>query len=728
MNENPSKNLERLNGSIERVTFHSEETGFCVLRAKVKGHRDLVTVIGNVAVITPGECFEGWGSWINDKKHGIQFKAQELKVIPPTSLEGIAKYLGSGMVKGIGPHFAKKIIKAFGEAVFDVIELTPERLSEVEGIGEKRQAMVTSAWAEQKAIRNIMVFLQSHGVGTARAVRIYKTYRDDAIAKVRENPYRLSLDIHGIGFKSADALAQKLGIAKDSILRAQAGIRYALQTLCDHGHCAVEYEQLSNAGVSLLEIPKTVINEAIDKEIAAENLILDSVNDIACVFPASLYQSENWAAKHLLRIRANTPPWGEIDIDKALPWVEKKTGLQLSCSQKDAITSVLKSKLSIITGGPGVGKTTIVNSILKILQIKKLSVALCAPTGRAAKRLTEMTGLNAKTIHRLLAFDPKTFSFKHNQNNPLPIDVLIVDESSMIDIVLLHHLLKAIPDHAALIFVGDVDQLPSVGPGAVLLDMIRSNVIHTVKLTEIFRQAANSKIIINAHRINQGQMPLQNEAKTNDFYTIYAETPEEIHDQLISLVSNRLPQYLTCHPVTDIQVLTPMKRGGLGSNALNINLQKMLNGASEPKITRYGTTFAPGDKVIQIINNYDKEVFNGDIGFITQIDLEDSSLKISFDTRTVIYDFNELDEMNLAYAISIHKSQGSEFPIVVIPLSTQHYALLARNLLYTAVTRGKQLVVLVGQKKAVGMAVNNNQENKRLTKLSERLSSYVLSE
>jgi len=524
----PSPSLERIDGPVERVTFHSEETGFCVLRVKVKGQRDLVTVVGSLASISPGESIECSGTWFNDKKHGLQFKAQQIQVIPPATLEGIQKYLGSGMVRGIGPHFAKKLMDAFGESVFDVIEHQPERLMELEGIGEKRRQQVVSAWSEQKAIRNIMVFLQSHGVGTAKAVRIYKTYGDLAITRVQENPYRLAHDIHGIGFKTADALAVRLGIPKDSILRAQAGVHHVLHDLCQHGHCAVDYQKLVEASVALLEIEEPTIKAAIENEVAAEKLVPDNIDDAPCIFPSSLYRAEVSAAEHLKRILKGYPIWGKVDAVKSIPWIEQKTGLQLSDSQRKAIGTVLKYKLSIITGGPGVGKTTIVRSILSLLQTKGLSISLCAPTGRAAKRLTESTGLLAKTIHRLLAFDPATFSFKHNEDNPLPIDVLVVDESSMIDTVLLYHLLKAIPDQAALIFIGDIDQLPSVGSGAVLMDMIRSGMIPTVRLTEIFRQAASSKIIVNAHRINRGEMPLPNESQDSDFYTIYAGSPEEI--------------------------------------------------------------------------------------------------------------------------------------------------------------------------------------------------------
>lgn len=712
---------DALQGSIERVTFHSEETGFCVLRTQVKGQRDLVTVIGNAASISAGEYIECQGHWVNDKNHGLQFKTLSLRVVPPTTLEGIEKYLGSGLVKGIGPHFAKKLVAAFGESVFEVIELTPERLLTLDGIGKKRQEKVTSAWAEQKAIRSIMVFLQSHGVGTARAVRIYKTYGDEAIEKVRANPYRLALDIRGIGFKTADTIAGQLGIAKDSLLRAQAGVRHVLQELCDNGHCAAAIIQLITASNKLLEIPTPIIEEAIQNELREENLIQDVINEEICIYPVSLYQAETKAAEHLKRLNQGEPPWGTINLDKAIPWVEEQTGLNLSASQQEALQTVLMAKLAIITGSPGVGKTTLVNSLLRIIQAKKLSIALCAPTGRAAKRLTETTKLTAKTIHRLLDFDPKTYGFKHNQDNPLPIDVLIIDESSMIDIVLLNHLLKAVPSHAALIFVGDIDQLPSVGSGAVLADLIASGKITTVRLTEIFRQAASSKIIVNAHRVNQGRMPLPNEGEASDFFTLFAETPEDIHNRLIEVVCERLPRYYQYNPIRDIQVLTPMNRGGLGSRGLNAALQQQLNGESHPTIIRFGTTFAPGDKVIQMTNNYEKEVFNGDIGFIEQIDLEEGIVSIAFDQAIKTYETNELDELSLAYAISIHKSQGSEFPVVVMPLSTQHFTLLARNLLYTGITRGKKLVVLIGQKKAIGMAVSNNKEASRLTKLAERL-------
>jgi exodeoxyribonuclease V alpha subunit len=720
------KNLETISGSIERVTFHSEETGFCVLKTKVRGQRDLVTIIGSAACVTAGEFVECRGSWVNNKEHGIQFKAEHLQVIPPTTLDGIEKYLGSGLIKGIGPHFAKTLIKAFGENVFAIIENEAHRLTELAGIGAKRKRMILDAWAEQKVVRNIMIFLQSHGIGTARAVRIYKVYGDNAIDIVRDNPYRLALDIIGIGFKTADALAMQLGIARDSVKRAQAGIRHVLQEFATEGNSAIEQEKLTKASVELLEINEEIIASTIVTEIKTESLIADKIDGIDCLFLPALYQAELSSAKNIVQLKNGRPPWGTIDCEKALEWAAERTKIILSPTQRDAVTLALKEKVVIITGGPGVGKTTIINSILKIVQAKKIKVSLCAPTGRAAKRLTEATGLTAKTIHRLLEYDPRTHAFKHNQNNPLFTDMLIIDEASMIDIILWHNVVKAIPKHASLLIVGDIDQLPSVGPGAVLADMINSQVIPVVKLSEIFRQAANSQIIVNAHRINQGQFPSQNTAPSelSDFYFIQAETPEEIQEKLLYVVTEKIPKRFRFDPKCDIQVLTPMNRGGLGSRALNSVLQAKLNPNSEPKISRFGTTFAPGDKVIQNINNYDKDVFNGDIGIITSIDLEESVAKINFDGRTVVYDLNEFDEIALAYATSIHKSQGSEYPVVVIPISTQHYMLLARNLIYTAVTRGKKLVIIIGQIKALAIAINNASVKARVTNLKFRLQAF----
>lgn len=714
---------ETLSGSVERVTFHSEESGFCVLRVKVRGQHDLVTVTGSAASISAGEYLECLGNWFNDKTYGLQFKAHRLTVVPPGTLEGIEKYLGSGMIKGIGPHFAKKLVRAFGERVFDIIEEAPERMLELPGIGQKRKERVVSAWAEQKVIREIMVFLQSYGVGTSRAVRIFRTYGNSAIAKVSENPYRLALDIHGIGFKTADTIAQKLGIPKDSLIRAQAGVRHVLQELSSEGHCACERDKLVETSSRLLEIPPGLASTAIDSEVKEGNLVAEQINDSQVLYLTALHKAEIGVAAHLLRLAVDQAPWSSVDVDKAIPWVESKANIQLSPSQKKAVNLALKNKVLVITGGPGVGKTTLVNSILRIIRAKQAEIFLCAPTGRAAKRLSESTGLEARTIHRLLEFDPKQFGFKRNSENPLDTDIVVVDEASMIDIVLMNQLLKAIPDSASLLLVGDVDQLPSVGPGAVLSDIISSEVIPVVRLTEIFRQAATSKIIVNAHRINYGKMPVRtdNREELSDFYFVPAETAEEISDKVLQVVCERIPKRFGLDAIKDVQVLTPMNRGGLGSRSLNIELQKRLNTSSGPQVTKFGWSYGVGDKVLQTVNDYSKEVFNGDIGTILSIDFEESELVVEFDGREAKYDVSELDEISLAYAVSIHKSQGSEYPAVVIPLATQHFMMLERNLLYTGVTRGKRLVVVIGQPKALAMAVKNKRSARRLTALAHRL-------
>jgi exodeoxyribonuclease V alpha subunit len=718
---------EQLQGTVERVTFQSEVTGFCVLRVQAKGFRELVTVVGSAPALTPGELIDCQGHWHRDAKYGLQFKANQINAHQPHTLEGIEKYLGSGMVKGIGPHFAKILAKAFGESVFEVIEQAPEKLLTLEGIGDKRQQKITQAWADQKTIRDIMVFLHGHGVGSSRAVRIYKTYGEEAIARVKSNPYRLAHDIRGIGFKTADGLAEKMGIPKDSLMRACAGVTHVLKTLCDQGgHCAVDEAQLMHEAQQLLAMDASIIQQALTQEQSEKRIQAETMGDHIHYYPMPLYQSERRSAERLLVLRQGRPPWGELNVKKAIPWVEQKTGLSLSASQYEALVKLMQHKVSIMTGGPGVGKTTLVNTLLWIIRAKGFKVSLCAPTGRAAKRLTETTRLTAKTIHRLLVFDPATHQFQHREDYPLSLDVLIIDEASMIDIVLFNQLLKAVPLHAAIIFVGDVDQLPSVGPGAVLSDLIDSGVISTVRLTEIFRQAKQSNIVINAHRINQGKMPLvDNTTESNDYFTLYYETPEIIQAKLIAMVTQRVPNYYDCDPVQSIQVLTPMHRGSLGVQALNGLLQQALNPKPEASITRFGQTYAVGDKVIQLVNNYDKDVFNGDIGFIQQIDLELGECRIIFDESVKVYETHELDELSLAYAISIHKSQGSEFPVVVMPLAMQHYMLLARNLLYTGLTRGRQLVILLAQKKAVGMAVHNNQIAKRLTYLSNRIRSVT---
>ena len=724
--KHPSENQSRevLAGLVERVTYHNVENGFCVLRAKARGHRDVVTVVGHAATIAAGEWITASGEWVNDRTHGQQFKARFLRTSPPTSADGIEKYLSSGMIRGIGPAYARKLLHAFGEKVFDIIEATPDRPREVDGIGPVRANRITAAWAEQKAVREIMVFLHSHGVGTARAVRIYKTYGADAIQVMTENPYRLARDIRGIGFKTADTIAMKLGIEKTALVRVRAGISYALTEAMDEGHCGLPTEELIPLAEKLLEVPQELIGTALDLELHEGTVVADRVGETPCVFLAALHRAERIIAERLTRLANGKLPWPWIDPDKAMHWVERRIDLALAESQVAAIRLALMSKVLVMTGGPGVGKTTIVNAILRILAAKGTDILLCAPTGRAAKRMTEATGFEAKTIHRLLEVDPKGGGFKRGDDNPLDCDLLVVDETSMVDVMLMQALVKALPDKAALLIVGDIDQLPSVGPGQVLADVISSGAVPVVRLTEVFRQAAQSLIIVNAHRINQGVIPdLRKPEAESDFYFVEADDPETAVARIIELVKNRIPRRFGLDPIRDVQVLCPMNRGGVGARSLNVELQAALNPTGERKVERFGWTFAPGDKVMQIENDYDKEVYNGDIGFVADVEPEEGELTASFDGRSVTYGFGELDTLVPAYAASIHKSQGSEYPAVVIPIMTQHYAMLQRNLLYTGVTRGKRLVVLVGQKKAVAIAVRNISGRRRWSKLAERLRS-----
>src|SRR6202521_416368 len=646
---------EVLAGLVERGTYQNADNGFCVIRVKARGHRDLVTVVGHAAVISAGEWITAAGDWTNDRTHGQQFKARFLRTSAPTSAEGIEKYLGSGMIRGIGPVYARKLLRAFGEKVFDVIEAEPGRLRDVDGIGPVRANRIVVGWAEQKVVREIMVFLHSHGVGAARAVRIYKTYGADAVQVMSENPYRLARDIRGIGFKTADAIAMKLGIDKTAMIRVRAGISYALTEAMDEGHCGLPAAELVPLAVALLEVPGELVQTAMDLELAERTVIADTVGETACIFLAGLYRAEQVIAERILRLANGTLPWPYIDPEKALQWIEQKTGLSWAESQVAAIRLALLSKVLVITGGPGVGKTTIVNSILRILAAKGVSLLLCAPTGRAAKRMTEATGFEAKTIHRLLEVDPKGGGFKRNSDNRLECDLLVVDETSMVDVLLMQALMRAVPDHAALLIVGDIDQLPSVGPGQMLADVIASGAVPVVRLTEVFRQAAHSRVITSAHQINRGSSPdLARPEGDSDFYFVQADDPETAVHLIIELVKTRIPQRFGLDPVRAIQVLCPMNRGGVGARSLNIELQAALNPAGERKVERFGWTFKPGDKVMQIENDYDKEVYNGDIGYIDDVDPEVGELTASFDGRAVTYGFGELDTLVPAYAATLH--------------------------------------------------------------------------
>lgn len=705
------------------MTFHNADNGFCVLRVKVRGRRDLVTVVGHAALVSAGEAVQATGAWVNDREHGLQFRADFLKASAPTTLEGIEKYLASGMIRGVGPVYAKKLVAAFGEGVFDVIEGAPERLRDVSGVGPVRATRIVAGWAEQKAVREIMLFLHAHGVSTARAVRIYKTYGPDAVQVISEDPYRLARDIRGIGFRTADQIASRLGFDKTAPVRLHAGIGYALSTAMDDGHCGLPADELLALATELLEAPRVLVEAALDGELMTGDVVADSVDGRACVFLTGLYKAESAVAERLKRLSAGPRPWPAIDADKAIPWAEARTGLTLADSQRAALAQALQTKVLVITGGPGVGKTTLVNSILQVLAAKRLRILLAAPTGRAAKRMTETTGLEAKTLHRLLEIDPAHGGFKRDADNPLECDLLVVDETSMVDVMMMNALLKALPPTAALLLVGDVDQLPSVGPGQVLADIIASGAVPVVRLTEVFRQAAASRIITNAHRINRGEMPDLSAQPGSDFHFIEGNAPEEVVPKLLRLVARHLPQRFGFDPRRDIQVLCPLNRGGLGARTLNIELQAVLNPPGPTRVERFGWTFGPGDKVMQTANDYEKEVYNGDLGIIASINEDDRELTVDFDGRKVVYDFGELDSLALAYATTVHKSQGSEYPVVVLVLSTKHYAMLERRNLYTGLTRGKRMVVVVGSRKAISIAVKGKQAGRRWSKLREWLAA-----
>lgn len=719
----PSVSYESLEGNVETITFHSPETGFCVLKVRAKQHKNLVTLVGSLPVVTAGGHIEALGEWLHDRRFGLQFKAKELVISPPNTTESIEKYLSSGLIKGVGLSTAQKLTKKFGKKIFDVIENNPELLKTVPGIRPTIIEKIIESWEDQKIIHKIIIFLHDHDIGTNRAIRIYKQYGAQAIDIIQDNPYRLSRDIRGIGFLTADKVAEKLGIPRDSLIRARAGLSYALQKAEEEGHCGLPIGELLHITSDLLDITdESLLRHALGCELEANHVIKESIDDIPCIFLRYLFEAEKGVAFHIKRLLKAPLPFSAFDLDKHISWVEGLNDITLSLSQRQALKNSLTHKISIITGGPGVGKTTLLQSIVEILRTKELKFALCAPTGRAAKRMTEATGIEAKTIHRLLNINPESGSFSSNEYDPIKGEVVIVDEVSMVDVGIMHALLKAIPPTALLIFVGDKDQLPSVGPGQVLADFIASGAIPFVHLTETFRQAATSNIIRIAQDVNKGQMPpLKGFGQTSDFYFLEIPEAETALQTIIDLVKTRLPQKYGVDIYQGLQVLSPMTRGILGTKNLNIELQKAINPPSKNSLLKYGSSYSVGDKVIQIENNYEKDIYNGDLGTIVRINSEDNSFLIQFDDREISYDINEMDEINLAYAMTIHKSQGSEYPIVLIPLIMQHYPMLKKNLVYTGITRGKRIVVMVGHPKALEVAINSQNTSRRWSLLKKRL-------
>ncbi|RLB14630.1 MAG: ATP-dependent RecD-like DNA helicase [Deltaproteobacteria bacterium] len=732
-NQRGQKSLQgslHLEGQVERITFSSPETGYTVARLKVEGYPLSVTIVGNLPNITTGQTIRLTGLWENHPKFGRQFRVQSYQRVMPKGIEAIKKYLGSGLIEGIGPVLAERIVDMFGEETLSVIDERIDELAKVEGIGQKRLELIKDAWKEQKEVSSLMLFLKSHDLGLSLATKIIKRYGKGALSIITENPYRLARDIPGIGFKTADRVATSLGFEHNCIQRLEAGVLFSLSMRAEQGHVFYPYRALLLSCAKLLGTSQQEISRAIASLVAKDEIVIEDLNedldafepDKKAVFLRRYHMAETGIARHMARILQAPASGPLIDAPKAVQWLRQSMGLTFAPKQLEAIQKALESKALIITGGPGTGKTTAVKGIIQIFQAKKTRVLLAAPTGRASKRMQEATAMEAKTIHRLLEFSWEKGGFQRNENRPLEADVIIVDEVSMVDVSLMAHLLKAIPSHARLILVGDVDQLPSVGPGNVLRDMIHSGKIPVVTLTEIFRQAKQSLITVNAHRINQGLMPQSERSSEGlqDFYFIAQEDPEQALEVVLELACKRVPKRFSLDPLRDVQVLTPMHRGNLGTGVLNQRLQELLN----PKAhgVRIGShVYGPGDKVMQIRNDYEKEVFNGDIGFILSIDQTTGEMTVNYEERQVTYRFSELDDITLAYAISVHKSQGSEYPAVILPLLTQHYLLLQRNLLYTAVTRARKLLVMVGSKKALAMAISNQEPRRRFTLLAQRL-------
>ena len=718
----PEPEPQALSGLVERVAFQNPDTGFCVLRVKLAEQRDPVTVVGECARVGPGEVVHAHGEWQTSPSYGLQFRARTLVAVPPTTLEGIEAYLGSGMIKGIGRALAKKLVAAFGDQVFDVIERRPQRLREVPGIGRGLAERIATAWRGQRAVRDIMLFLHSHGLSPLRAARIFEAYGERAIQAVSKNPYRLARDIRGIGFHSADQLAERLGIAPDSPFRLSAGLSHMLEDALEHGHCALPRGELIKRTAALLEVGAAEVETALTLEIAAGALIEDAIEGTGCVFLPAIHEAEREIAERLRALASGRPRWSIGDPEAGVARVERELALRLAPGQRAALAAAVSSKVLVITGGPGTGKTTLVEAILHGLPEDGVEVQLAAPTGRAARRLGESTGREARTLHRLLEAEPGR-GFRRDAERPLTCDFLIVDEMSMVDLPLMQAMLAALPREAALLLVGDVDQLPPIGPGQVLADLIASDRLPVARLTEIFRQAAASRIVQNAHRVNRGLMPVLDrpDERLSDFYAIKARGPEDGARLVLELVTERIPERFGFDPVADIQVLCPTNRGELGARHLNQMLQATLNPNLADRLEHHGVRFAVGDKVMQLENDYDREVYNGDLGRVMRIDREQNLLTVEIDGRPLSYAVAELDALTPAYATTVHKAQGSEYPVVVLPLARHHGRMLRRNLVYTAITRARRLVVLVVEGNSLELAIAGRPEPRRWSKLRELL-------
>ena len=725
--DNNPQSAANLDGTLERIVFHNEENGYSVLRFKTAAG-DNYTVVGNIADPQVGSSLKLTGEWVDNAKFGRQFKMLTYETSLPAGLVGIRHYLASGLIKGVGPKTAERIVEAFGDDTFAILDNEPERLSAVKGIGKRTAKGIQEAWSEHRGIRDLIMFLQPHGVSTAYAVRIYKFYGKHALSVVQENPYRLAMDISGIGFVTADTIAQKIGFEVDSPLRAEAGTLYMLTKTSDEGHVYFPFDALVTKTSDNLNIRADLVENAIEILEREDRVVIEELsNGQVAVYRTRFHAYESGISTYIKKILGSPKTVLIKNPNEIVEEVVENLGINLAEEQLEAVHTAVRSKMMVLTGGPGTGKTTITKAIVQSYKKLKAKILLCAPTGRAAKRMFETIGVEAKTIHRLLEYSPREDGFQRNENNPLACSLIVIDESSMMDTMLMFHLLKAIPLGATVIFVGDVHQLPSVGPGNVLKDVILSGVVDVVELLEVFRQAQESDIITNAHKINAGEVPFLESSKErlSDFYFIRQDDPERCAAMIVDLVKNHIPRRFRFDPIDQIQVLTPMHKGSAGSGNLNHLLQDALN--PQPLCLKRGDReYRLDDKVMQLRNNYDKDVFNGDIGRICVVNTEDKKLTVRFDDeKNVIYDFNELDELVPAYAISIHKSQGSEYQAVVIPVLTQHYVLLQRNLIYTGVTRGKKLVILVGASKALTMAIKNNKMQKRFTYLAQRLSEFL---